>query len=166
MILAIQNQIGNTDDPVASRWVPFLFLLLSLAMVPWIIWLGLHLPSHQRSANYRDAWVGYDVAEFVSLLGVAVTAMRASRLLHEFALIASVLLTVDAWFDVMNSAAGFAFETALADAILIEVPLAILCLWVSRNAACVARCCQMLRNPTPAQKTNHGRLNNRRDHNG
>ncbi len=139
---------GPVEAPsVASRWVPILFLALGVAMVPWIVWLGLHLPSHQRSAHYRDAWVGYDVAELAALLGVAVTAMRASRLLHELALLAGVLLTVDAWFDVMTSPSGFALHAALADALLIELPLAALCLWVSRNADSVARCCQQLREP-------------------
>lgn len=131
----------------ASRWVPVLFLTLGVAMVPWIVWLGLHLPAHQRSAHYRDAWVGYDVAELFALVGVAVTALRASRLLHEFALLSAVLLAVDAWFDVMTSPAGFAVHAALADALLIELPLAALCLWVSRNADSVARCCQQLLEP-------------------
>lgn len=132
---------------VASRWVPILFLVLGLAMVPWVIWLGLHLPAHQRSGHYRDAWVGYDLAELVALLGVGVSAMRASRRLHELALLAGVLLAVDAWFDVMTAPSGFAVHLALADALLIELPLAALCLWVSRHADSVARCCQRLRGP-------------------
>ncbi|MHB1486279.1 MAG: hypothetical protein ACYCS7_08305 [Acidimicrobiales bacterium] len=124
--------------------MPALFLTLGVAMVPWIIWLSLHLPAHQRSAHYRDAWVGYDIAELISLFGVAITAMRSSRLLHEFALLAGVLLAVDAWFDVMTSPAGFALHAALVDAVLIELPLAALCLWVSRHADSVARCCRQL----------------------
>lgn len=68
--------------------------------------------------------------------------MPGSRLLlHEFALVASVLLTVDAWFDVMTAPRGFDVHVALADAFLVELPLAELCLWVSRHADAVCRCC-------------------------
>ncbi len=106
----------------------------------------MHLPAYQRSAHYRDAWVGYDVAELVALIGVGITAMRGSRLLlHEFALLAGVLLTVDAWFDVMTAPRGFDVQAAFADAFLVELPLAALCLWVSRHADAVCRCCAELR---------------------
>jgi len=128
----------------APRWVPFLFLLLAVGMVPWVIWLGLHLPAQQRSAHYRDAWVGYDIIELLALLTVAVTAVRGSRRLHESSLVAGVLLLVDAWFDVTTAAAGFALHAALADALLVELPLALLCLWVSQHAESVCRCCQEL----------------------
>ncbi|MGI8612572.1 MAG: hypothetical protein ACR2KL_01275 [Nocardioidaceae bacterium] len=83
----------------------------------------MHLPAYQRSAHYRDAWVGYDVAELVALIGVGITAMRGSRLLlHEFALLAGVLLTVDAWFDVMTAPRGFDVQAAFADAFLRRAP--------------------------------------------
>ncbi|GAC1610168.1 MAG: hypothetical protein NVS3B26_15520 [Mycobacteriales bacterium] len=136
--------------PVASRWVPVLFLILGVAMVPWIIWLSLHLPAHQRSAHYRDAWVGYDVAELSALIGMAVTALRNSRLLHEFGLLSGVLLAVDAWFDVMTAPAGFDTHAALLDALLVELPLAALCLWVSRHADSVVRCCQQMVGVNPS----------------
>ncbi len=148
MMAAPQDQAGIVPRApgVASRWVPLLFLTLATAMVPWVIWLAMHLPAYQRSAHYRDAWVGYDVAELVALLGVGITAMRGSRLLlQEFALVAGVLLTVDAWFDVMTAPRGFDVHAALADAFLVELPLAALCLWVSRHADAVCRCCAELR---------------------
>ena len=43
------------------------FLLCSVALIPWIVYLALSLPSRQVSSHYDVAWVGFDVFELIAL---------------------------------------------------------------------------------------------------
>jgi hypothetical protein len=43
---AIRVRLSSADQPIASRWVPLLFLVLSLSMVPSKIWPRFHLPAY------------------------------------------------------------------------------------------------------------------------
>jgi hypothetical protein len=43
------------------------------------------------------------------------------------------LLLVDAWFDVTTSTPGIELAASLAEALLVELPIAILCLLLARD---------------------------------
>jgi hypothetical protein len=47
------------------------------------------------------------------------------------------MLLVDAWFDVMTTPRGHGWFMSLALAVLVEVPLAAICLWIALHAAVV-----------------------------
>jgi hypothetical protein len=101
-----------------------------VVMVPWTIYLGYSLPSRQRSPHYDIAWVGFDVMLLVVLAGTGYFALRRSPYLAAAAAATATMLTVDAWFDIMTSPRRQLPE-AITLAILIELPLAAVCAWLS-----------------------------------
>ena len=107
------------------------FALFALILLPWTIYLGCNsLPSRQVSPHYDAAWVGFDVMLVVALASTGYFALRRSRYLATAATATATLLVVDAWFDVMTSPPGQRLES-IALALLIELPLAWLCVWLS-----------------------------------
>lgn len=116
------------------RWVRRLTALCALALVPWIVYLALVLPKHARASHYDIAWVGFDAAMCLALGALAFSAARRRPSTGPLAAVTATLLVVDAWFDVITSSNQSQFTTALLSAVLIELPLAALCAWVSLNA--------------------------------
>jgi hypothetical protein len=117
--------------------LPPLFGFAAIALVPWTILLARMLPSAHRAAHWNIAWVGFDAALAGVLLGVAVAARRRSPWLEGAATAAAALLFVDAWFDVLTASSTQELVVAAVEAVLVEVPLAILCLVIARRAASV-----------------------------
>ena len=66
----------------------------------------------------------------IALGGTGYFSLRHSRYLAVFAAAAATLLVVDAWFDVMTSPRGQIMEAVIL-AVLIELPLATICGWLS-----------------------------------
>ena len=103
-------------------------------LVPWVVLLVRFLPSHERADHWDVAWGGFDAVLAVALLAAAITAWRRSPWLPAAAAAAAALLIVDAWFDVMTSPTVADRVVAGAEAALVEVPLAVLCLLAARPA--------------------------------
>jgi hypothetical protein len=116
------------------RWIPPLFLLGAVVLVPWVILLIWLLPSTHRSAHWDVAWGGFDVALAALLLTVAVATWRRSPWLEGAATATATLLVVDAWFDVLTSSTGTELAVALVEALLVELPLAVVCVLLARAA--------------------------------
>ena len=112
------------------RWVGPAFVLFSVIMVPWTIYLGYSLPMREDSPHYDIAWVGFDALLLVALAGTGYFAIRRSGYLAIVAAATATLLVVDAWFDIMTSPRREIPE-AIVLAVLIELPLAGLCAWLS-----------------------------------
>jgi hypothetical protein len=55
------------DDTRLVAWAGPAFILFSLVLVPWTIYLGFDLPDRQESSHYNIAWVGFDVMLLVVL---------------------------------------------------------------------------------------------------
>jgi hypothetical protein len=115
-------------------WVGRLFALAALVLVPWIVVLVRMLPSEHRAAHWDIAWAGFDIALAFLLLGVAVAAWRRSPWLEGASTAAATLLFVDAWFDILTSSSHREFVVAIVEAVLVELPLAVLCLAIARSA--------------------------------
>jgi hypothetical protein len=115
-------------------WIALLFGLAALVLVPTVVLLVVALPSTHRSEHWDVAWGGFDVMLALMLLAVAVTAWRGSAWLAAAAAAAAALLFVDAWFDVLTASTGHELVLALAEAILVELPLALLCVWLARDS--------------------------------
>jgi hypothetical protein len=88
------------------------------------------LPTRADSPHYDIAWVGFDVLLLVALAGTGYFAIRRSGYLGIVAAATATLLVVDAWFDIMTSP-RHEIPEAIALAVLIELPLAGLCAWLS-----------------------------------
>ncbi len=116
------------------RWVPRLFALGALGLVPWVVVLVRILPSSHRAANWDIAWAGFDIALALLLLSVAVAAWQRSPWLEGAATAAAALLFTDAWFDVLTSSSATERWIAITEAVLLELPLALLCLRLARSA--------------------------------
>jgi hypothetical protein len=112
------------------RWMAPLFGLLGAGTIPWTVYLSLTLPDHARAHNYRLAWVGFDVLLILCMLATAFLAWRGRALAAQFAGCTATMLVVDAWFDVTTSGPS-EVGLALALAIGVELPLAVLCGWIA-----------------------------------
>jgi hypothetical protein len=115
-------------------WVVPLFALAAVVLVPAVVLLVVFLPSTHRSAHWDIAWSGFDVVLALLLLAVAITAWRRSPWLEGAATAAATLLFVDAWFDVLTSSTRAELIVALIEAVFVELPLALLCLLLARDA--------------------------------
>jgi hypothetical protein len=118
------------DDARLVRWAGPLFVLLSVILLPWTIYVAIALPSRQVSSHYDAAWAGFDVMLLGALAGTGYFALRRSRYLSTAATATAVLLVVDAWFDVMTTPANGQLESIVL-ALAVELPLASVCLWLS-----------------------------------
>jgi hypothetical protein len=118
----------------APRWLAYAFVVCSLALLPWTIWLYQTLPSRATADNWDLAWAGFDVALAATLLATAVGALRRSAWTQGAASSAATLLVCDGWFDVMTSRTNHELMVALLMAAAAEAPLALVCVWVARNS--------------------------------
>jgi hypothetical protein len=118
------------DNARIVRWTGPMFTLCSVILVPWIIFIGISLPSRQLSPNYDIAWAGFDVMLAAALAGTAYCALRRSRYLSTAAAATGTLLVVDAWFDVMTTP-GHQRVLSIVLCVVVELPLAAVCIWLS-----------------------------------
>ena len=125
---------ASADGWQPARWVVPLFGLGALLLVPWVVLLVFALPSTHQAAHWDIAWAGFDVGLALVLSGVALAAWRRSPWLEGAATAAATLLFVDAWFDVLTSSTRPELIVALVEAVFVELPLAVLCLLLARNA--------------------------------
>jgi hypothetical protein len=142
--------LSERADWRPARWVVPLFGLAALLLVPWVVLLFVELPSTQRAAHWDIAWGGFDVALALLLLTVAVAALRRSPWVEGAATATATLLFVDAWFDVLTSSTRAEFLVSIGEAAFVELPLAVLCLMLARDAERRLRA-TLLSRPSPAR---------------
>jgi hypothetical protein len=121
----------------APRWVAPLYLTLSVLLVPWIVYLAFARPTEFGDGHYRVAWIGLDAMEALALALTAWLAYRRSTWVDIAATAAATLLIVDAWFDLMTATPGWELTQSIAAAAALEIPLALLSLWIARHAQLV-----------------------------
>jgi hypothetical protein len=109
------------------------FVLGALLETAWTIYLAVLLPHHYVANHWDVAWVGLDVAQAALLLLSAWAALRRRAILIQFVNACATLLLVDAWFDVTTSRYSDLRQSLLA--LTIELPSAIVLLWISRRIA-------------------------------
>ncbi len=124
--------------PIAVRTraldlIGVLFAAAALVLVPWVIFLVRALPSDHRSAHWDVAWGGFDTALALLLVAVAIAAWRRSPWLEGAATAAAALLFVDAWFDILTSSSRSELITAIVEAAVVELPVAVFCLFLARS---------------------------------
>jgi hypothetical protein len=120
------------DDTWIVRWTGPAFALFSIIMLPWTVYIAESLPARQLSPNYDYAWAGFDAMLLGALAATAYFALRRSRYLAAAAAATAAMLIVDAWFDVMTSPSNQRLESIVL-AVLVELPLAALCIWLSHH---------------------------------
>lgn len=99
-------------------------------LVPWVIFLGLSLPRHYETGDWRQTWVGFDIVLICALGLTAFLSWRRRQLVMFAAFATGLLLICDAWFDITTASGGDRLAAGLS-AIFIELPLAALLLSVT-----------------------------------
>jgi hypothetical protein len=127
---------GRRDDRLAlPRWIAPLAVASLLGFLSWIVYLGFTLPEKVRAEHYDVAWLGYDCAMWAVLAAFAFSAVRRHAATGALAAVASMMLLVDAWFDVFTSSGGHGeLVLAIILAVCGELPLAVLCGWAAIHA--------------------------------
>ena len=121
------------ENLIERRWIVLLLTVSAIVLVPWTLVLAYSLPARHTSHHWDVAWVGFDIALAGALAATGWTIYRRSPWAQSAAAVAATLLLCDAWFDnVLANGAGEHLEAA-AEAVLVEVPLAILCVWLARD---------------------------------
>jgi hypothetical protein len=126
-----------SDEPLRIPLSPRLTALLALvavALVPWTLYLTFTLPSRHVTFHYDLAWVGFDVALAASFAATAWAAFRGSQWLVPLAAVTATMLCCDVWFDIVTSRSGSEMWEAVAEAVLVELPLAALCVFIVYDA--------------------------------
>ncbi|WP_213450617.1 hypothetical protein [Rhizomonospora bruguierae] len=111
-------------------WVAPVFATLAAGTVGWTGYLAATLPRHVLTGHYRLAWVGFDCGLVALLLATAVLAWHGHRRTELAAAATGTMLVVDGWFDIATTPRD-GLPGALATAVLVELPLAVLCLWLA-----------------------------------
>jgi hypothetical protein len=113
------------------RWIGPVFAVLALLTIPWTAYLAVTLPEHVQTRNYRAAWVGFDVGLILLLLLTAHLAYLGQRHVALAATATATALVIDAWFDIVTAPDMPHLAVAVLTALLGEMPLAGLCLWIA-----------------------------------
>ena len=110
-----------------------IFLLIaSIILSGWIIYLVSALPPSYRARHWDLAWVGFDCAMLISLMTTSWAMWKRRQIAIPGAMVSATFLIIDSWFDVVTSNQGVDFNIAIASALLIEIPSAILLFRFSR----------------------------------
>jgi hypothetical protein len=129
------DRVARVDRLPVPRWIAALAIGSIVGFLPWIVYLGLTLPERVRAEHYDIAWLGFDCAMWTVLAVLAFCALRRHAATGPVAAVASMMLVVDAWFDVFTSSAGHGeMVLAIVLALCGELPLAILCAWAAIHA--------------------------------
>jgi hypothetical protein len=115
--------------------LPLFLPASALFLVPWSVWLASSLPCRYLSEHWGIAWAGFDIALAAALALTGVAALRRTPWLDRAAVAAATLLAADAWFDVVTSRGAAAVALATTEAVAVELPVALLCIWVAQRFA-------------------------------
>ncbi len=113
------------------EWVPLLYGLACLILIPWTIFLAYLLPRKYVSRNWDVAWVGFDIFEIVLFALTAILAVKKSIWTALTSAMLSMVIIIDAWFDILTSRPGRPQFRSILEAVIIELPLAIISLYLA-----------------------------------
>ena len=125
---------GTTRRPAPTGLAARLLIGLGLALLPWLVVLAATLPGTATADHWALAWTGLDCLEAAGLISTGVLLRRGDPRHCLTATATAVLLLCDAWFDTASSAPGAQFGSAVAMAVLVELPLACCCVRLALRA--------------------------------
>jgi hypothetical protein len=116
------------------RAVPLLGLAAAL-LAAWTVALAYRLPARHTTHDWDVAWIGFDVGLVAALGATALALARRAPWARPAAVVAATLLVCDAWFDNVLATGLDERVEAAVEAAALELPLALVCLWLARSAA-------------------------------
>ena len=122
------------QKPLLNKAEAVAYIVLSLVLLPWTVYLGIKLPAHHVTNHCDLSWVGLDIAIATMLLLTGIFAHRQSRWVIITSSATASFLIVDAWFDVINAWQTEDLVQALILAVFIEIPLAVVSYFVAYRA--------------------------------
>jgi len=120
---------------MSRRLLPALFLVAAAVLVPWLGWLVISLPCRYLSRHWGIAWAGFDTGLAIGLSLTGLAAIRRASWIDRVAVATATLLAADAWFDVLTSRGAAELAVAVTEALAVELPLAVLCMWAAHSVA-------------------------------
>jgi hypothetical protein len=137
--------LSRRRDPRLERIPGNLIVVVAALLACWTVWLGSSLPpdpliQHWSLTadigldNYSLTWVGLDCFEVAGLAACGLLFRRASPSARTVALLTIPVFCLDAWFDVLTSVSKADLVTAVAMAVMGELPAALILSWVAWKA--------------------------------
>ena len=118
----------------ASRpWLAVGVTAAGLGMIPWLAYLAVSLPASPTAWHWRAAWVGLDGMEAAGLVSTGILLLRRDARACLTAAATAALLLSDAWFDMALDYGSRGFVVSLLEAILVEIPLAVIMFAAARR---------------------------------
>jgi hypothetical protein len=134
-MLTGRGEANAHEHKVAWRWAAPIFLTVALFLLPWTVWLTWVLPSRHVANHWDIAWAGFDAALAVAVALTGIGVYRRATWLQGAAAAAGAMLLADAWFDITLSSGGASRMAAVAEALVSEIPLALLAFWIAADTA-------------------------------
>jgi hypothetical protein len=134
MLVALEEEAAPAPGS-SWRWDAILVFIVGscIVLAAWIGVLAVTLPKFYHTGSWRGAWVGFDIALLAAFAVTGWAAWRRRQLLIICLVVLATLLLCDAWFDVVLDVRTPGFLASLLSAILVELPLAILAIFMSRR---------------------------------
>jgi len=129
----LRYQALRAQIRIRSRRTALLYSAAAVVLIPWTVYLAVTLPKRVIDTHYRGAWVGFDIMLVLAMVATAYFAFRMDTRVQLPAAATATLLLVDAWFDVMTAGGRAATLEAVVMALCIEIPAALLSLYVARR---------------------------------
>jgi len=111
---------------VFPDWYSILYGTCCGFLIPWTIFLAYALPQRYVSGHWSIAWVGFDCFEIILFAITALLAIHHSTWTAITSVMLGTTLIIDAWFDILTARTMKTEREAIIEAIVIEVPIAIL----------------------------------------
>jgi hypothetical protein len=108
---------------------------VAVALFPWTAFLSASLPARHVAHHWDVVWAGFDLFEATALIATVIALARCSPVVSVLGAVSGTALFCDAWFDVLTAGGGRDLRWALLEALVGELPLAVLCFWVSFEAS-------------------------------
>ena len=128
---------ASPDKPPAEivlRWAGWGLLFVAALLLPWIVVLGITLPTTVSARHWSLAWIGLDVMEIAALAVTGWLVLRRDIRVTIAAGAAVAFLCADAWFDIATAQPSWDFMQATVLAALVELPLAAICCAIALSA--------------------------------
>jgi hypothetical protein len=132
-LLSLAAVLSRLSTHPPSRHLTTALYTAAALLAPLAVFAAIHAHPVQTDIRQRLLWTSLDLAEFASLLVIAAALRYRSRYLPVIAVASGTLFLCDAWYDVVGHAGTFELYAALM--LVLELPLAGLCLWVGYTSA-------------------------------
>jgi hypothetical protein len=95
------------------------------SLIPWTIGLAVTLPRQYVVSTWTLTWTGFDVVLIGCFSVTAWALWKQRQIAIPAAMITSVLLLSDAWFDLLTAHRGTDLLVSTVTALFVEIPIAI-----------------------------------------